>query len=392
MTDKTPWLVVGGPGRIPALDGVRAIAIALVIIFHTYQVQMELSPQAFPSPLMKIGWVGVQLFFTLSGFLIGGGIYEEIKKERFSLQTFYVRRFLRIVPPAYFLLVVYAWPRLASPEGVFWNFLYLANYRIEILFYWPFWSLCVEEHFYLLFPWLFLLLYRWCAGNEKKICQSLMGGILMVWLLRSLHANAITGPVTQLYFQSHIQADFFLFGVLIAVWPRCRVTVAGRRWLAALILACYPIIGIVTERVQNRSPTLVLDSFTISTGYPILSLWCCAVVWYGVNVTEGWLIAILSRTFMRRIATLSYGMYLWQYSAMDMVKPVTARIASQWETLVAAPLACAINIGATVAAALVAYLIIERPCLRLRHRFRPSQKRAGKTKVHWRSLLIRRQF
>lgn len=389
MADKTPWLVVGGPGRIPALDGVRAIAIALVIIFHTYQGQMELSPQAFPNWLMKISWVGVQLFFTLSGFLIGGGIYEEIRKERFSLQTFYVRRFLRIVPPAYIFLVIYAWPRLAWPEGVFWNFLYLANYRMEIMFYGPFWSLCVEEHFYLVFPGLFLLLYRWCAGNEKAIRQSLIAGILITWLVRSVHANAISGSVNQIYYQTHIQADFFLFGVLIAMWPRRQVTTTVRRLIGVLILAGYPILGIMTERVQN--PFLALDTVTVSIGYLLLSLWCFAVVWYGVNVTEGWLIAILSRVFMRRIATLSYSMYLWQYSGIDMVSPIRLYILSHCERIVAALLICAINIGATAAVALAAYLIIERPCLRLRHRFRPSQKREGKAKIHWRSLFVRRQ-
>src|ERR1700722_17626132 len=165
--------------HVPALDGIRGIAILLVIIYH---FSVSLSILGFASPVLgffRFGWCGVDVFFALSGFLITG-ILLDTKSSSGYFRNFYVRRVLRIFPLYYGSLLVvfllrFALPDagiwgshdgLVSPGSMLWPLLYLQNFAIAL--HGPsltgvtthYWSLAVEEHFYLAWPLLVWLATR----------------------------------------------------------------------------------------------------------------------------------------------------------------------------------------------------------------------------------------
>jgi peptidoglycan/LPS O-acetylase OafA/YrhL len=169
----------GGGGRIPALDGVRGIAILLVLVFHftmygPHSLTLASADRVFHR-LSQAGWIGVDLFFVLSGFLITGILYDARRKDHY-FRDFYARRILRIFPLYYGSLILFTFvlpylfsghPALESPrEDAVWYWTYLANLRIAAEG-WPelgtiahFWSLAIEEQFYLVWPVVVLVFGR----------------------------------------------------------------------------------------------------------------------------------------------------------------------------------------------------------------------------------------
>jgi peptidoglycan/LPS O-acetylase OafA/YrhL len=153
-------------GYIPQLDGIRGIAILLVIAYHSmlWQLKTGVVPKYVHIALQatKTGWLGVDLFFVLSGFLITR-ILLNTKNEPWYFRSFYARRALRILPVFWVTIIAVALFYDAPGSYVACCFLFLAN--IGPLFgvtsmYLPFWSLCVEEHYYLLWPCIVKLMRR----------------------------------------------------------------------------------------------------------------------------------------------------------------------------------------------------------------------------------------
>ncbi len=147
--------VAASAARLAGLDTLRAIAITIVILFHL----QGFLPAAL-HPVAGVGWMGVDLFFVLSGYLIGGQILRPYATgDRVNLAEFYCRRAYRILPAYLVILLLYffvpawrEWPGLAAG----WKFLTFTenlflNYPADLAFSHA-WSLCVEEHFYLLLP------------------------------------------------------------------------------------------------------------------------------------------------------------------------------------------------------------------------------------------------
>jgi peptidoglycan/LPS O-acetylase OafA/YrhL len=176
-------------GHIPALDGIRGIAIIAVMVFHFFLFG-GLSPQnkidGIFYAVAKMGWAGVDLFFVLSGFLITGILHDSRGNDGF-FRIFYARRFFRIFPLYYGALVLFlvvlplsgaAWKALETgPKEQFWLWAYVTNIRIALDNDWGrvpkalihFWSLAVEEQFYLAWPFLVYfasrrVVLRLCAG------------------------------------------------------------------------------------------------------------------------------------------------------------------------------------------------------------------------------------
>jgi peptidoglycan/LPS O-acetylase OafA/YrhL len=164
--------------RIPALDGIRGLAIALVM-FHHFTLYGGMRPDFVLDKVYRhvalVGWVGVDLFFVLSGFLITG-ILHDSRSDRHYFRNFYMRRTLRIFPLYYGVLAAtfLVLPLVLDVSGSCrellrdqaWYWTYLINVQIG-LDYWPscfvlghFWSLAVEEQFYLVWPLLLYLLGR----------------------------------------------------------------------------------------------------------------------------------------------------------------------------------------------------------------------------------------
>ena len=200
----------------PALDGLRALAVTIVIASH--------------AGLGKIvpGGFGVTIFFFLSGYLITSLLRAEAEKDgTISLRRFYARRVLRIFPPLYLttavvmgLIATGSIPMAIGPNAVTADVLFLTNYA----YLWtterglpmPLWSLDVEEHFYLVFPLLFIGLNR--TFRAPSMLASVIAGIC-VFVLAVRIANVAMLPDFSLnYYWSHTRIDSILFGACLAVW------------------------------------------------------------------------------------------------------------------------------------------------------------------------------
>ena len=236
----------------PALDGVRAVAVTLVFTVHYTNHS-------------RFGWSGVLVFFVLSGFLITGVLFDN-RNEHHRFRNFYVRRTLRIFPLFYFvwLLVLVGWPFLHeqwSPLRLLWP-IYLGNFArfiagtsavdhiytrftvfpVEIG---HFWSLAVEEQFYLLWP---LVVFK--VDDRKVLIRICLGVIVSVLLLRTLLLVVLPHSFLELQFyyrMMFLQADAFMMGGLLALLLRGpeRVRVLSRAqlffWtsLGVLLAACW---------------------------------------------------------------------------------------------------------------------------------------------------------
>lgn len=232
MTAKTENSLPAAPARLPALDGLRAFAIFLVLARHALLPFQSgtgyglLDDTLFPW-LFSNGWIGVDLFFVLSGFLIARPLMD---RSRVPLRLYLAKRALRILPAYYVALLLGAfglvplfqphdpqvWPALG------WHLLLLQDYTgasINIAF----WSLGVEEKFYLLMPLLAIGAFR--RGPRTLLALSL-GIAALSPLLRGLTYAGMDGPLSYSAFFHSLRAPFhsclepLFFGVAIAAWQR----------------------------------------------------------------------------------------------------------------------------------------------------------------------------
>jgi peptidoglycan/LPS O-acetylase OafA/YrhL len=289
---------------IPGLDGIRAIAFLLVYAGH--------------SGLSKVvpGGFGVTIFFFLSGYLITTLLrIESDASGTISIPQFYLRRTFRIFPPMYVTLVV--WMALASAGifvgTVYWQSivvasLYLANY---VNFLTPhgipgglgiLWSLAVEEHFYLLFPWLFLLFLRrrWARGKTAAILAGLCALALAWRCVAILWLHSTTN-----YYRTDTRFDSILFGCLLAVSVNpfldgvsAWVQKNGAK-LLMLGLAGVTISGVI------RGPV-----FADTLRYTIQGLALGPIFIFVLSFPKSWVVLGLEHSFIRWIGRRSYAMYL----------------------------------------------------------------------------------
>jgi peptidoglycan/LPS O-acetylase OafA/YrhL len=233
--------------RIPELDGLRGLAIFLVILYHYIGYPPHGTSHSMLSRMATIlgqGGVGVDLFFILSGFLIGGILLNTRASPRYY-KTFYLRRFHRIIPLYYAWILLFGLLWLAAPKWggsvgadfrtvtPYWAyFLFIQNYffgSTAVQAYWliPTWSLCVEEQFYLLSPPLVRNLSR---GSLAK----LLIGVIVGSLLFRIFMSVAFGPqhdnwgMLAAYFWTPSRADDLALGVLVAIaWSTPQV----KQWI-----------------------------------------------------------------------------------------------------------------------------------------------------------------
>ena len=229
--------------RIPELDGVRAVAVWLVLLLHLFatdtftdQATASVVPRIF-LPIIRHGWMGVDLFFVLSGFLITG-ILLDSKNSPHYIRNFYVRRFFRIIP-LYLATIVVFWAFYGNWKYFLMSAFFLAN--VTPLFgvetpHGPgvYWSLAVEEHFYLAWPWLVLV-------TRKRTLAAICALIIVVepvWRFFWGH---------DYYPYSWLRFDGLASGALLAIWIRSRAATRSRTLLLAaaalLLLAAISVAG-----------------------------------------------------------------------------------------------------------------------------------------------------
>lgn len=312
-------------GRLAELDGVRGLAIALVVLCHYGSQQIGGAPRgSVPWALaiiMDMGWVGVDLFFVLSGFLIGGILIDNRQSPRF-FQTFYVRRVCRIFPLYYawlgitlvlFFLVGLSpyWRDLMRPDVPFWSYLtYTQNFLLPGFgdfgkpWYGVTWSLAVEEQFYLLFPVLIrlcppgklpgVLLALAVSANISRVlawqflpAPGLAGFVLLPCRWDSLFLGALTAwTVRQAWF---------------AEWFRRKERVI--LLVGGLILAVLAGLRLVRHG-DLRSPVMHMVGFTL------LAILFSALLVLAVYSRMRWIRTVFQSRLLRGLGMISYGVYL----------------------------------------------------------------------------------
>lgn len=214
---------------MPELDSVRGIAVTGVVLLHAFYVpyassQLSSLPRLFVHATLY-GWLGVNLFFVLSGFLITGILLDSKEKPKY-FRRFYTRRALRILPAYYLLLILLAVLHSASSAFLGLSFVYLAN--VTVIFgvavdYPPLWSLAVEEHYYIFWP---AVIYK---STRRRLAIITIAICLLTPVLRALcfRFGYTAGLGTYTWFV----ADGLATGSLLAVFLR---TSASRKTIAIL--------------------------------------------------------------------------------------------------------------------------------------------------------------
>ena len=304
-----------GPHR-DALDGVRGVAITLVLLFHSLK---------FAS-----GWIGVQLFFVLSGFLITSILLKDSDLPLpFYLKRFYWRRSLRIFPLYYgFLLVLAIVYAITKTPAVFardWPYLltYTLNFRRILpdfgtnMYYGRFWSLAIEEQFYLVWPLLIYLLprkYLPAVVTTILVAAPVFRGLTVYLLAPVLHTKGLLGSAA--YYLTPGQLDSFAVGAALVLFGKKLRARAIPIFIAcsALLLVCGEIKAFYcTGRLAlNTSfgydPSMILAGQHI-WGYTLIDLWAGALIL--AASTRNWVSAFLALPLPAYIGRISYGMYVY---------------------------------------------------------------------------------
>lgn len=306
------WLA---SGRIPCLDGLRAVAILLVLYAHGHYPGDSFGP--LPMLKGRCGFLGVQVFFVLSGFLITTLMLREIRRTgRVHLGHFYLRRTLRIVPAyaVYVALVaILAVVGFAHLNGRHW--LAVATYTVNFLpspvpnLISQFWSLAVEEHFYLLWPLLVAVLpLRWCR-LVVPACLALALGLR--WLL--LFTNTA----------SHV--DVWTFTRIDDIAVGCGVAFLAhdpkrRYWLDSLtasrrlvlLLLIFAVSQVCISRVVGGRlfPSFVLN-LLIGLANNINTLTIVALMWAILTNPASFVGRLLNNPVAMWLGAISYSLYLW---------------------------------------------------------------------------------
>jgi peptidoglycan/LPS O-acetylase OafA/YrhL len=369
--------------RQPGLDLLRALAIIVVVIYHAALFGFKL-----PGRVDRFGWIGVDLFFVLSGYLIGGQLLAPLARgQRINLGRFFARRALRILPAYLVVLTIYIF--LASwreyPEMYpWWKFL-LSVQNIGLHGGTAFshaWSLAVEDQFYLTLPIILILISRWPRAAIIVPCIIVLGGIALRAFL-AYQNPSIDGGVSfrgfqvWIYYPTWTRLDPLVFGVALAAieklrshWWRRLMDLASWLWPPALGLIAY---ALYLGETENLSVAACIWQF------PLLALGMAALLVCAVSPRLPFRrVAIPGAAF---IASIAYSAYLIQklvmhqvlqflYATREAVKAgstPTIALTSVWALLL-------VEICVYLAG-FILFLLIERPFLQLRHRFAPRSSR-----------------
>lgn len=359
--------------RLHGLDTLRAIAIVLVFMNHYRLFVSDSDAFGFWG---EVGWTGVDLFFGLSGYLIGNQIFAALRSEAgFSLPRFYARRFLRTLPNFYVVLALYyLWPafRGDSPLLPLWRFLtFTQNINLNPgTAFSHAWSLCVEEQFYVLLPAVVLLI---------AACRQSLS-----WAWAAVAASFATGMLVRSYlWQEHVPGPQSLYGyykyIYYASWCRFDELVAG---VALALLKNYHLRawqratshGNLALLAGLSGAALVLpvffthhyDYWVTVFGYPALALSVTLLLVAAMSPAS--LLYRLRVPGAASLALWSYAIYLLHKQLCILLKPLLQAQGlgpDGWQAMLIMALA-------SVLTGWLLYALVETPFMRLRQRYVPS--------------------
>jgi peptidoglycan/LPS O-acetylase OafA/YrhL len=363
---------------IPGLDGLRAIAFLLVFAFHTDYLQF--------------GWAGVSLFFVLSGFLITG-ILLDMKKSlspKNYFFKFYGRRFLRIFPLYYFYLLLMTglatWLLSISYRPIYMQH-FLDQVKYAVLYVYDFffgtihfnysffldhfWSLSVEEQFYIFWPLLILLI------PEKLLKRLFLSFIILGPMFRLvfyfIHQSGVfrflaeTAPLA-IFPLPFSHMDAFAFGAYIS-----RFSIPRAKEQFFLLLGALPIIGFSAQYLATGEvgafsalgyPLLMSEAYQFIWGYSLLNYFFVVIIF--LVAKHGLFNRFLEWSPLRYLGKISYGLYVYHFPIIWFA--IRVRDFGVVDPY-AKPLIALISFIATLLVASLSYKILEKPLLNLKDRF-----------------------
>lgn len=348
-------------GFIVELDGLRGIAILMVMI-HRFWPRTGVGLGA---DVAGAGWIGVDLFFVISGFLIAG-ILLDTKGEPGYFRNFYARRVLRIFP-LYYLFVIgtlVAFSHNAEfrqhAGSPFWYLAYLGNIPESLLghdppyFLAPVWSLAIEEQFYLTFPWIVRLLGR------RGLTIALVAMIIIAPIIRFITMEMWPDHERVQYLFTLCRIDTIAIGCLLAVVVR---TVDVDKWrehakFVAVGLLPSIVVLAIASRLDRRS------EFDRVFGYTIVAIGCAAIVSLVILSRDQRSTFPLRMKWLTYLGKLCFGLYLLHRPADTIVTALAHRAHFDHELWLLIP-----KIGVAIAFASISWRFIERPFLRLKGKF-----------------------
>jgi peptidoglycan/LPS O-acetylase OafA/YrhL len=359
--------------HLTAMDGVRGLAIFAVLLYHgtVGSIRAKGFGLLLLGSIFHMGWLGVDLFFGLSGFLITGILLDTTHDPRY-FRTFYLRRALRIFPLYYGILLAFA--VLTIPLAIRWNgtagylLLYLQNYigygrltlatRFMPIHLEHLWSLAVEEQFYLIWPAVV-----WVFRREGNVIGAALFVVIACPTLRYFYFDH-GGFLQSAYLWTPFRADALAWGAIAAWLARYRPRWVGA--VGAMLLVCG---SVATALVMFRSGGF--DQYNIN------------VIRFGYSATGATFSGLLLRLLMpdsiiakgfrnkqlRWLGKYSYGIYVYHYLFIDIYSRIREQIimATGSRTLGAAGFLASLMLTGTLAA-YVSYNAYEKHWLRLKNR------------------------
>jgi len=367
--------------RAHGLDTLRALAIVSVVAYHASGFHDEATFPAFLFPVAQMGWMGVDLFFVLSGYLIGTQFLRPYRLGlRPGLWPFYRNRLFRILPAFTAVLILYlavpAWRGTRSLPPLWELLTFTQNLfvdRIQNSAFSHVWSLCVEEHFYLFFPLLVLALMR---KRSMRLTVAILAGLVVSGILiRSYLLFHFLQPLAaaggrfgiafteRIYYPTYTHLDGLLAGVTLALVRTFRPvlwTGLARRG-HTLFFAGASLVALAVYLTKDFWDSVTgVAAIGTMIGFPVLSIGFGLLVASAVS-SNGWLRFRIPGA--KLVATLAYSLYLTHKELIHLVDLWFPSIA---EGHMAAWLAAYVLCCLLVASAL--YLCVERPFLILRDR------------------------
>lgn len=355
-------------GYIPAVDGLRAISILLVLAFH------DIGPRTSVIGHALNGWIGVDVFFVISGYLITSILLKEARESGgdFSLKKFYIRRWLRIAPVYYvFLAVVLAW-KFWGGDHHLKPFVYAALYltNLDLAFGWNLtafkvgmphiWSLALEEQFYLIFPATLKFF--------KKHALALTTGVIAAVYAWRLYLVAHGAEWWRIVHGFDTKVDTIMFGVLTAILltrPKFRELASKLvgNWMAQVALS----VGLLYSFQQLGHPMnggVPEHMFFWGVKMPMTSLLISGLLISVISNPKAIVAVALANPVAVFVGKLSYSIYLWH----PLIHSIYC--AFYWDYFCKhGPTAELYQYIIIFAFSCFSYYVIEQPFLKLKGRF-----------------------